>query len=114
VSHALAKTMTSEELYREVVRNPDDDAPRLAYADAVAPRDPARAEFIRLQIERFHDEAARGVHLGRPSAREAALRAKHGSRWGDAEVRYGRVPWLHLSPTSTPDRFHARTARPMR
>lgn len=32
-----------------VLAAPDDDAPRLAYADAIADRDPARAEFIRAQ-----------------------------------------------------------------
>jgi uncharacterized protein (TIGR02996 family) len=81
----------SEELYREVVRKPDDDAPRLEYADAVAARDPARAEFIRLQIARSRDEATRGVWRGTPSSREAELRAKHGSRWGHFIAPYARA-----------------------
>src|SRR5262249_31670555 len=32
-----------------VIAHPDDDAPRLAYADSCEGHDPARAEFIRLQ-----------------------------------------------------------------
>jgi uncharacterized protein (TIGR02996 family) len=71
----------AEQLYEQIVRNPDDDAPRLVYADAIERRDPAHAEFIRLQIARFRDEAARGVPRGAPSPREAALRTQHGARW---------------------------------
>ncbi|HWU91559.1 MAG TPA: TIGR02996 domain-containing protein [Kofleriaceae bacterium] len=81
---------TAEELYREIVRNPDDDAPRLAYADAVASQTPERAEFIRLQIERFRDEAAREVLVGRPGAREAALRKQHGPDWGHVIAPHAR------------------------
>jgi uncharacterized protein (TIGR02996 family) len=72
---------SAEQLYEQVVRAPDDDAPRLAYADAIEGRDSAHAEFIRLQIARFRNEAARGVPRGTPSPREAALRAQHGARW---------------------------------
>jgi uncharacterized protein (TIGR02996 family) len=71
----------AEQLYEQIVRSPDDDALRLAYAHAIERRDPAHAEFIRLQIVRFRNEAARGVPRGTPSPREAALRAQHGARW---------------------------------
>jgi uncharacterized protein (TIGR02996 family) len=37
-------------LHEHVVAAPHDDAPRLAYADAVEAADPERAEFIRLEI----------------------------------------------------------------
>lgn len=81
---------TSEELYREIVRNPDDDAPRLAYADAVAARAPERAEFIRLQLARFRDEEARGVQVGQPGEREATLRARYRAEWGHFIAPYAR------------------------
>jgi uncharacterized protein (TIGR02996 family) len=42
-------------LLRAVVANPDDDAPRLVYADWLDEHgDPDRAEFIRIQIELHH------------------------------------------------------------
>jgi uncharacterized protein (TIGR02996 family) len=83
--------VTSEEIYREVVRNPDADDPRLQYADAVATRDPERAEFIRVQVARSREEAARGVMRASPSSREAELRAKNGSRWGHFIAPYARA-----------------------
>ena len=39
--------MTNADLLAAIVNNPREDPPRLAYADAIAPSDPARAEFIR-------------------------------------------------------------------
>lgn len=41
---------TLEDLHAALVAAPEDDAPRLAYAAAIEPEDPVRAEFIRLQI----------------------------------------------------------------
>src|SRR5262245_5427052 len=58
---------SAEQVYEQIVRAPDDDALRLAYAHAIERRDPAHAEFIRLQIVRFRNEAARGVARGTPS-----------------------------------------------
>ena len=75
----------------QIVRHPDDDSPRLAYADAVAAEDPERAEFIRLQIARFRGDAARGAS-SRPGPREAALRTQHGARWAQAIAPYARAP----------------------
>src|SRR5438874_2614414 len=41
----------ANDLFDAIVKNPDDDAPRFAYADWLAQNgDPDRAEFIRLQI----------------------------------------------------------------
>jgi uncharacterized protein (TIGR02996 family) len=39
-----------DEMYEQVLSAPLDDAPRLAYADAVEAADPERAEFIRIQV----------------------------------------------------------------
>lgn len=41
-----------EALYRAVLAHPDEDTPRLMYADEVQEADPARAEFIRTHIAR--------------------------------------------------------------
>jgi uncharacterized protein (TIGR02996 family) len=45
--------MAMSDLERQVRERPDDDAPRLAYADAIEADDPERAEFIRVQL-RLH------------------------------------------------------------
>lgn len=46
--------------YAAVLAAPDDDAPRIAYADFIEPYDASRAAFIRLQLQRWHrDRAAR-------------------------------------------------------
>lgn len=66
-----------EELLPAVLANPDDDLPRLVYADALEEAgDVARAEFIRAQI-------ALANRPGRIDlvAREAALWAIHGPEW---------------------------------
>ena len=38
-------------LLAAILANPDDDLPRLMYADEIEPSEPARAEFIRVQVE---------------------------------------------------------------
>ena len=66
-----------------VVVAPEADAPRLAYADAVASTDPARSELIRLQVE-----LARWRRGGRkPPSPDAAL-----IREGDL-VRAHQAAW---------------------
>ena len=62
-----------EALLRVIGENPDDDAPRLVYADWLDEHgDPRQAEFIRVQCElaRVPDEERRGHPL---AAREQAL-----------------------------------------
>jgi uncharacterized protein (TIGR02996 family) len=84
--------MTSPELlFEQVVRNPDDDAPRLAYADAIAAAEPERAELIRLQVSRFRDERARGVPRDEPGRREAVLLARHGAAWATTIAPFARA-----------------------
>jgi uncharacterized protein (TIGR02996 family) len=73
--------MTSRELLVEVSRHPDDDAPRLAYADAVERVEPAYAELVRLQIARAADERARNARRAAPSARERELLRAHEAEW---------------------------------
>jgi uncharacterized protein (TIGR02996 family) len=80
-----------------VVAAPWDDAPRLAYADAVESTRPERAELIRLQIHRFASERAQGIQVGRPSAREQELLEKHADDWARYIAHYAR-PHLPDAP----------------
>jgi uncharacterized protein (TIGR02996 family) len=67
---------------------PDDDLPRLVYADALEERgDLKRADFIRVQIELARDPGRLDLR-----AREAALLAVHGIDW--------LYPLLWLAPPS--------------
>jgi uncharacterized protein (TIGR02996 family) len=43
-------TPTLEALYRAILLHPDEDTPRLMYADAIEEYDPLRAELIRVQF----------------------------------------------------------------
>jgi uncharacterized protein (TIGR02996 family) len=66
---------------RAISENPEDDLPRLVYADWIEDRGrTARAEFIRLQVERYrrsaNDRSARGI-----SWREYELLQEHEVAW---------------------------------
>lgn len=78
-----------EALYRAILREPDEDTPRLAYADEVEERgDPARAELIRLQVrdipaaQKACDYCSmRDLHWADPERRDAtAERVRCGAR----------------------------------
>lgn len=60
-------------LLADVYANPDDDAPRLVYADWLLERGDPRGEFITLQFRADKDAAA--------LAREKALLEEHGRTW---------------------------------
>lgn len=72
---------TETELLKLVLAKPDDDAPRLAYAEwCAAQPDPvwkARAELIRLQLA----ASRHGQRFGGPAAGARQLIAIHGPRW---------------------------------
>lgn len=85
-------------LYAAILRDPEDDTVRLAYADALdeAGEDPARAEFIRVQVElaRIADTCRCGAcvqrgsqhHNGKCDAnrfrrRSAVLLNENSARW---------------------------------
>ncbi|MCI0700590.1 MAG: TIGR02996 domain-containing protein [Planctomycetia bacterium] len=73
-----------EALLKAICENPDDDTPRLVFADWLQENgDEARAEFIRAQIE-----LARGVENARLKDREEALLATH----RDEELGGDRTP----------------------
>ncbi len=65
------------DLLREILANPDDDAPRLVYADALTERGDPRGELIVVQCL-----LARGApDREQLEAREAALLKKHARAW---------------------------------
>ena len=87
--------MTAElaRLHAEVLSNPDSDAPRLAYADAVAKTDGARADLIRMQLEI--------VRMGRDGENSAVLDSrvrtlleKHKDAWAKDVARVHGVKWI--------------------
>src|SRR4051812_31952597 len=75
--------MSHEGFLREICEHPDDDAPRLIYADWLDENgQPDRAEFIRVQIELAgppgENTKKRRNHLER---RVRQLWKKHGKTW---------------------------------
>jgi uncharacterized protein (TIGR02996 family) len=69
------ESIEAVQLRARVVADPDDLDLRLAYADAIEPRDPARASFIRLQCRANRDPGVESA------ADEAGLLATHGTAW---------------------------------
>jgi uncharacterized protein (TIGR02996 family) len=81
---------TGQELLAQISATPDDDAPRLAYADHVQASEPDYAEFVRLQIARHADERRRESLRGEPFGREAILLRQHGLDWAHYIEKYVR------------------------
>src|SRR3954466_9337320 len=71
----------AEAFLRDIVDHPDDDAPRLVYADWLDEHgDPERAEFVRVQVERAKRPAWDAAQV-RLRLREEALLRAHGEAW---------------------------------
>jgi uncharacterized protein (TIGR02996 family) len=94
--------------FRAIEANPDDDTPRLVYADwldenAASDSDRARAEFIRVQCERARDpEPARLLDL---LARERELLHEHAKAWAALwECQFLRCEYVRgfLDPVHLP------------
>ncbi|MCH8150052.1 MAG: TIGR02996 domain-containing protein [Planctomycetes bacterium] len=76
---------TERELLKAVLAKPDDDKPRLAYADWCDARKDPRGEFIRLQLK----AAKLGRRNGAPYRVEAtALASKNRTRWARGVIMY--------------------------
>src|ERR1700754_5023358 len=74
-------TSDDEAFLRAISAAPDDDAPRLVYADWLDERGDTRAEFIRLQVR------LRGLSPSDPALADLAARVR--------ELRAGSPPyWL--------------------
>jgi uncharacterized protein (TIGR02996 family) len=73
--------MKNPALLKDILANPDDDAPRLAYADWLKKNgDPDRAELIRVQCKRaqLEEDDPAGERLMK---KEKSLLKKHEQRW---------------------------------
>jgi len=92
-STTKAKTKSAEKLLAAVCANPDDDAPRLAYADYLEGHgEPERAEFIRIQVELAQlTPWDRKTKLNR--FRERLLLLRHGEEWRAELPELGGVEW---------------------
>ncbi len=93
-------------LLQDILDRPDDDAPRLVYADWLDEHgDPDRAEFIRLQIEAARLKQEKAFRPG-PHRREQELLDRHRDEWlrdvppplrKEYMFERGFVGWLHCS-----------------
>jgi uncharacterized protein (TIGR02996 family) len=82
-------------LLQSVLGNPDQDIPRLAYADACASSgDEVLARFIRLQIDAFRKRRAGHSDAYLPSSEARDLSDKYGDGWA-GPIR-DRVQWLNF------------------
>ncbi len=79
--------MTHDEAFlNDICQKPDDDAPRLTYADWIEKQgDPERAEFIRVQVALARNTFGMGhrpaAEIARLLARERALLSRNEDRW---------------------------------
>jgi uncharacterized protein (TIGR02996 family) len=94
-----------EAFLQAIIQNPDDDTPRLVYADWLEKHgQPDRAAFIRVQCQLalLPEGDPRRPEL---EAREQRLLAAHQSQWLEALLRlFDRVPWLeHLGQPTAGD-----------
>src|SRR3954468_2940925 len=102
--------------FRAIEADPDDDTPRLVYADwlderAATDADRARAEFVRVQCELARDpDATRRFVL---AVRERDLRLAHGRAWaGRWHAEFARLGYWRgfLDPISLTGADFARHA----
>jgi uncharacterized protein (TIGR02996 family) len=78
-----------EAFLRAIVDDPDDDTPRLIYADWLEERGDPQGEFIRVQVELYHRRRGSGrestAHTGVPievlQTRAAELYLRHRAEW---------------------------------
>jgi uncharacterized protein (TIGR02996 family) len=78
--------MSSHEAFLSAIcETPDDDTPRLVYADWLDDSgEPERAEFIRAQVELARPPAPRSRTRRREALRRVeALWSEHGKRWSE-------------------------------
>jgi type VI secretion system protein ImpC len=83
----------SEDFLRSIWEHPQDDTPRLAYADWLELRGDAHGEFIRIQIELTRGGRDRLQELGLRQ-RERALLERFGPTWAEPVLRQGLMPWF--------------------
>jgi uncharacterized protein (TIGR02996 family) len=82
-------------LLQAVIDAPTDEAPRLAYAGAIAARDPERAELIEIQIALSRARRAHTPPDDKALNRELAVIRAHGAAWA-ADVAPLVDKWQYL------------------
>jgi uncharacterized protein (TIGR02996 family) len=87
-----------EQLHAEVLRHPDSDEARIAYADAIAASDAPRAELIRVQLRLIRSLRANGPLLDRSGGydRERQLLDRHKDAWIKPLSGVPGVQWVGL------------------
>lgn len=99
-------------LFAQLLAHPDDDEPRLVFADAISATDPEYGEFITLQVQ-LRARARRGEPI--PTEHEklvAAHLSQYGDRWSNGlaslvpryEFRGGFVEFVDLPAKDYPAR----------
>src|SRR5262245_44417826 len=84
---------TENAFLRAILDNPDDDAPRLIYADWLDENgDADRAEFIRLQISLARMESVGSQYASLQSRAEEVRRAHH-MEWVNELPHFDKVAW---------------------
>src|SRR5438552_7893233 len=74
---------TAAGLLADIFEHPDDDTPRLVYADWLQDHgDPTRGEFIRAQVSTPGGEHEEDLLVAHEAAWRAGLPALPGVRWG--------------------------------
>jgi uncharacterized protein (TIGR02996 family) len=95
---AVAGANDHKQLFSAILDNPDEDTPRLMYADWLQEHDdPARAEFIRLQCrlaERLRRDAV--PHTDPDMQREYQLQNQLGERWRAEMPAIRAVRWANF------------------
>jgi uncharacterized protein (TIGR02996 family) len=86
---AAAIARTADDFLRAIAEQPDDDAPRLVYADWLQEQGDPRGEFIALQFRRLRE----GSLPEKDEAREAALLSKHRRDWLGPLYRVLQTQW---------------------
>jgi uncharacterized protein (TIGR02996 family) len=72
--------MTPDDFLREIIADPDNDAPRLIYADWLEELGDPRAEFIRVQCELMRNSLPKKKRIALKN-RESALLLDHKWKW---------------------------------
>ena len=80
-------------LHAEVLADPDSDAPRIAYADAVTSTDAARAELIRMQLEIVRMQRD-GTNSALLDSRVRTLLEKYKDGWAKDVACVHGVKWV--------------------
>ena len=97
-------TRDDDAFLRAIIDRPDDDLPRLIYADYLDERGDPRGEFIRVQVELSRRDASPPVRDLEARERQllyrhraAWLRRLDGDWWGDAVFERGFVVQVDVS-----------------